>query len=106
MIFEGPLECLGGLDERFIGLGVMLVSVLNIFEFASGMAGVPLGSEMDFSDVGGDGGVGVSDAMEEADFVGGVATVGEEFDVVGENWDKADCGRAKSGSTGEGFLLC
>ena len=39
---------------------------------------------IDLSEVGGEGGVGVSETFEDSDFVGGVASVGEEADVVGE----------------------
>lgn len=42
------------------------------------------GTGAECSEVGGEGGVGVSETVEEADFVGGVAMVGEEVDVVSE----------------------
>lgn len=44
----------------------------------------------DLSEVGGEGGVCVSDALEDADLVCGVATVGDEFEVAGKNSDSAD----------------
>lgn len=69
-----------------------------------GRAGVVVALAIDFSDVGGDGGVRVSETSEEADFVGGVAMVGEELDVVGDSCDSADWGRACSGAIGGGFL--
>ena len=46
--------------------------------------------EIELSEFGGDGGVWVSDALEETDFVGGVALVGEEVEVVGENSESDD----------------
>ena len=45
---------------------------------------------IDFSDVGGDGGVNASETSEEADLVGGVAMVGDEVEVVGECRERAD----------------
>lgn len=53
-------------------------------------AGVTVEDGKDLSDVGGDGGVCVSEAAEETDFVGGVATVGEGGVVpIGECSDAA-----------------
>ncbi len=63
MVFESPVDILG--------LRSLLAGVLK--------AG---GSE--WSEVGGEGGVGVSDTVDEVDFVGGVATVGDDVLVVGE----------------------
>ena len=39
---------------------------------------------IDLSHTGGEGGVGASEALDEADLVGGVAIVGDEVVVVGE----------------------
>lgn len=47
-------------------------------------AGVMVGAGSDLSDVGGEGGVCVSEFIEDVDFVGGVAIVGEEAVVAGE----------------------
>ena len=44
----------------------------------------------EFSDVGGDGGVGVSDAADELDLAGGVAIVGEEAVVTDARSDNGD----------------
>ena len=68
----------------------MLESAKESLGFAIGKAGVVMVRGTDFSDTGGDGGVSVSDTSEDTDFVGGVATVGDEVDVVGDNSDKAD----------------
>lgn len=68
----------------------MLVSVVDSLDLATGKAGVVAAVEMDFSDTGGEGGVRASEISEEADFVGGVAIVGEELDVVGESCESAD----------------
>jgi len=98
--------CLGGRDELvgYIGRGVVLESATESLDLAIGRLGVVTAGGMDFSEVGGDGGVSVSETSEEADLVGGVATVGEEFEVVGDAWDSADCGRARSGARGGSFL--
>lgn len=65
-------------------------SAIESLDFATGSAGVVAIVGTDFSDTGGDGGVRVSDTSEDADFVGGVAMVGDEVDVVGDSSDKAD----------------
>jgi len=90
---EGPRECLGGRDERS-GRGVNFDPVIDILDFTIGTEGI-ITWGADLSDVGGDGGVGVSDTVEDADFVIGVAIVGEEFDVVGDSSDMADSGRER-----------
>ena len=54
---------------------------LAIGRASAGVVEVPF---PDLSDVGGEGGVNASDTSDEADFVGGVATVGDDVDVVGE----------------------
>lgn len=48
------------------------------------LAGVLMAGGSERSEFGGEGGVGVSDTVDEVDFVGGVATVGEDVLVVGE----------------------
>ena len=68
----------------------MLESAIESLDFATGSEGVVMVAGTDFSDTGGDGGVSVSDTSEEADFVGGVAIVGDEVDVVGDISDEAD----------------
>lgn len=66
-------------------------------------AGV-LASRMDLSEVGGEGGVGVSEAVDDTDFVGGVAMVGDEAVVVdGECSEMEDLGRGMLAPTGVGF---
>lgn len=59
-------------------------SAIESLDLAIGRAGVTAAPVLDLSDVGGDGGVNASETSEEADFVGGVAIVGEEVEVVGE----------------------
>ena len=69
---------------------MVLESAIESLDFATGNEGVVTVAGTDFSDTGGDGGVSVSDTSEEADFVGGVAIVGDEVDVVGDISDEAD----------------
>ena len=77
---DGPREYLGWRYECW-GRGVVFVSEIESRDFGSGIDGVTaIGSEC--SELGGDGGVGVSETVDEADFVGGVAIVGDEA-VVG-----------------------
>ena len=80
-------------------------SAVDSLDLASGIEGAPFEAELDLSEVGGEGGVGVSD-VEEADLVAGVGIVGDELDVVGDTSDIADCGRASSETIGVGFLPC
>lgn len=63
---------------------------MESLDFDTGNAGVLMVVGTDFSDTGGEGGVSVSDTSEDADFVGGVAMVGDEVDVVSDNSDRAD----------------
>lgn len=63
----------------------MFESAIESLDLGIGREGVVTVAVMDFSDVGGDGGVSASDTSEEADLVGGVATVGDESDVVGDS---------------------
>ena len=60
-----------------------------------------LAAGIERSEVGGDGGVGASETVEDADLVGGVGMVGEDVEVVWECCDVRDNGR---GSSGVGFL--
>lgn len=69
MVFESPVDNLG---------------------FGSLLAGVLMAGGIERSEFGGEGGVGVSDIVDEVDFVGGVATVGDDVLVVGEWPDIAD----------------
>ncbi len=85
---DGPLEYLGVLDE-YCGRGVMLESATDSLDLGTGIAGVATGGT-ERSDVGGDGGVGVSDTVEDVDLVGGVATVGEDIVVGCDCSDMAD----------------
>ena len=66
-------------------------------------AGVPDVTDIDGSEDGGEGGVGVSETVDEADFVGGVAIVGEDVVVVGEFSEAGDPGRSRLGFRGVGF---
>ena len=67
-------------------------------------AGVIAGAGIDLSDVGGDGGVCVSEAIEETDFVGGVAFVGDDAAVsIGECSDKEECDLGIIAASGVGF---
>ena len=61
------------------------------------------GAGTDGSDEGGEGGVGVSETVDEADFVGGVAIIGEDVVVVGEFSDTGDRGRRSPALRGVGF---
>ena len=54
--------------------------------------------------MGGDGGVGASDTVDEADFAGGVAMVGDEVVVAGEASESGECGRAIPEPSAIGFL--
>ena len=84
----------------------MFGSIVEGLGLWSGTAFILLVAGVDLSEVGGEGGVGVSDTVEDADFVGGVAIVGDELEVVGESSESADCGRASSGTIGSGLFLC
>lgn len=86
-----------------VGRGVVVASVIESRDLATGRAGVWGITDNDVSDVGGDGGVGVSDTVDEADLVGGVATVGDDAVVVGEFSDAIDRGRATMELIGEVF---
>ena len=98
--------CLGGLEEfnGCIGRGVVFESDMESLDLAIGRPGVLELTGIDFSDVGGEGGVRASDTSDDADFVGGVAIVGDEVDVVGDSSDNADCGLARSAINGGGFF--
>lgn len=84
---EGTRVCLGGCEVLvgYNGRGVVFESAFESLDFTIGRAGVAVAGGIDLSDVGGDGGVSVSETSEEADLVGGVAMVGEEFEVVGDS---------------------
>ena len=83
----------------------MLALLMERRDFGREDAGVPIEGS-DLSDTGGDGGVGVSEAAEDTDLVGGVATVGDEAVVSGDMSDNADSGRRISAANGDGFLMC
>jgi len=51
------------------------------------MLGVGMDLGADVSERGGEGGVGASEAPEDADLVGGVANVGDEAVVAGDSSD-------------------
>jgi hypothetical protein len=96
---DGPREWRGGLVVKCDGLGVVFEPVME--SLVLGMLGVMKGFGVEVSERGGDGGVGASDALDEVDFVGGVAKVGEEVVVAGDSSDKGDWGRP--GPRGVGF---
>lgn len=84
------MEFESAIDNRDFGCGKAVV-----FEIAG----------TDESETGGDGGVGASDVIDEADFVGGVTRTGEDVLVPTEFSDKGDCDRAIPGPRGVGFLI-
>ncbi len=88
---DGPLEYRAVLDE-YCGRGVVLEPAIDNLDLGTGIAGVATAVN-EWSEVGGDGGVGVSDIVEDADLVGGVATVGEEVVVGCDCSEVADRGR-------------
>ena len=61
---------------------------------------------IDLSDTGGEGGVGASEAADDADLVGGVAMVGEDAVVEGDCSDMDDWGREISIPIGVGLRNC
>lgn len=78
--------------------------VMESRDFGIGIAAAPEGIELDGSDVGGDGGVSVSETADDADFAGGVAIVGEDaVVVVGEFSDVGDRDLISSGLRGVGI---
>ena len=70
----------------------MLESAIESLDLENEVAGVIAVVGSDFSETGGDGGVGVSETVDEVDLVGGVAIVGEDAVVVGECSDTDDWG--------------
>lgn len=102
---EAARECRIVWVEYVEGRGVTLESAADILGLGNLLAGVLRDGGIERSEVGGEGGVGVSETVDEVDFVGGVATVGDEVLVVGEWPDMADCGRAISESRGGNFLV-
>ncbi len=62
----------------------MLESAIDSLDLGMTLSTGFEGAGVDWSEVGGEGGVGDSETVEEADFVGGVAMVGEEVDVASE----------------------
>ena len=81
---DGPRECLGIREDTCDARGVVSALLIEMRDFVICRAGVVAATGIDLSEVGGEGGVGVSETFEDSDFVGGVVTVGEEADVVGE----------------------
>lgn len=80
-----------------------ILLVIERRDLGIGRPGVVAAIGSDVSDVGGDGGVGVSETTDEADFVRGVATVGEDVVVVGEFSEAGDRDGNPAGSRGVGF---
>lgn len=81
---DGLRECAVVCEDEVRGLGVMLESAIDSLDLGTPLSIVFEGAGAEWSEVGGEGGVGVSETVEEADFVGGVAMVGEEVDVASE----------------------
>lgn len=102
---EGRRECMRGFKLWVDGLGVALFEVIEILVL--GMLGVLIGfvAVADLSDIGGEGGVWVSERPEDDNlFPGGVSKEGVESVVVGESSER---GEAEGGTCfkGERFLL-
>jgi hypothetical protein len=100
---DGRRECREVRDNCVIGRAVLVELVMESRDLETGTAGVPDMTGNDVSDVGGEGGVGVSETIDEADLVGGVAMVGDDAVVVGEFSDVSDRGRPTMESRGDGF---
>lgn len=101
---EGPRECLGGREEKFEERAAAPEPVIESRDFEAETVETPGGTEFDGSDVGGDGGVGVSETVDDADFAGGVAIVGEDaVVVVGEFSDIGERGLISPGLRGAGI---
>ena len=77
-------------------------------EIRGGLVGagacVCTGTGAEGSDVGGEGGVGTSEAIDDVDFVGGVAIVGDDAEVMAERSEVGDCGLTTPWSRTEGLL--
>ena len=84
--------------------GVVFESAIERRDFGSGLDSEVLAAGIERSEVGGEGGVGASEAVEEADFVGGVGMVGEDVEVVRECCDPRDVGRTRSDWIGSTFI--
>jgi hypothetical protein len=72
---------------------VVFASSVTSFDFAVGF-GVfgAVVTVAEASEIGGEGGVSVLDAVEEADFEGGVVIAGDEAVEVGDASDTGECG--------------
>lgn len=83
---EGPRECLGGLAEYVDGRGVVSDFAFRRFFGAIGVTNAGFGGGLaDFSENGGEGGVGASDGPEEElDLAGGVVQNGDDVVLDGE----------------------
>lgn len=84
---------------------MLLFEVIDIFIL--GIVGVlnAFVAQVDFSDVGGEGGVCVSERPgDDAVFLSGVSSEGEESVVVGESSERGEA-ESGTGSNGESFLL-
>ena len=90
-VVEGSLDWRDTCEEYCKGFGVVEF-VIDIRGCLG--AGVCSLAVFDLSDVGGDGGVWVSEAIEDTDLFGGVATVGEvEAVLLGDLSEATDSGR-------------
>lgn len=81
----------------------MIELVIESRDLEIGIASTPEGVEFDGSEVGGDGGVSVSETVDDTDFVGGVAIVGEDAVVAGEFSDAGDRDLVGPGFRGVGI---
>ena len=98
---EGPRAWLGGLRLYVDGLGVVLFVVIDILVL--GILGVWNGfvALADFSDIGGEGGVCVSERPDDDTvFPGGVSKEGDESVVVGESSERGEAEVARVPSKG------
>ena len=100
---EGPRVWPGGFRPYVDGLGVVLFELIEILVF--GMPGVfgGIAAWVDLSDIGGEGGVCVSDRPDDDTvFPGGVSNEGDESVVVGESSER---GEVESGIDSSGGNL-
>ena len=92
--------------DRWLGRDVIVDLVIDSLDFGNDEAGAVVTLGKDLSEVGGEGGVGVSEAAEEVDLVGGVAMVGDDAVVSGESSDIEERGLEIAGLMGESLRKC
>ena len=96
VVVDGPRDKRCRREDAPTGFGVALASLGRGRGLGICGRAIELAWKLDRSEFGGEGGVCVSDTVEEADFVCGVAMVGEEVEVVGEDSDSDVWGRGNS----------